>query len=545
MEPDQASDSEQCDFPIPATSQTTKRKKRNVRRRTPTHVSCAPEVAEQGPVLYEESCLWARQFVAALLSAFPWAANALRECFNAGVLLVTDYSGIGTAEMCLAMIREALIHLQVIGPDADFRVWRVCDSELSCRRVLSSYQHHRPEHVLKNILDRLPCESLLKLQEMLSDYRSRFTRAKEEDVHADIGELSRRHGRGFMRAALEYMMGVQVKKKTFCTRHKAECDVFPPPECRAACGFLIVAAGWTCVPWSSMSRQTLKHWLHDCSLVFIAWLWSTLKEGPEMILGECVAGFDWVFLQEVLEMYGFDLTPIRLTPKTFGFPCDRRRLFMIITNRARVAFRVDMTQKLFTELFARRCVADARMFLRAPRSDIRRQLDKLAEQNFLPGASELEGGEWPFEVLLDRSRLKRLEGYERLALASNRGFFVADLNQNPAFWRRVLATAPALLRGSWPVAVVPKSKKRRPILMCEEFAIQGIPVLLPRNHFLTTMLPAKLRYSQLRASLHGTNSITEKEYRSMAGNGQHAACIGSCLLVALAALALHAEEEQE
>ena len=296
-------------------------------------------------MLYEESCLWARAYVAALISAHPCAVQTLKELLQAGVLLVTDYSGIGTAEMCLAMIREALIYFQVIGPDVDFRVWRACDTELSCRRVLSSYQHHRPEHVLKNILDSLPSESLQNLQEMLAEHRGGFTRAKEEDVTADTGELSRRHGRDFIRAALKYMMGVQVKKKTFCTRHNTECDVFPPPECRAANVFFILGAGWTCVSWSSMSRQILKHWLHDCSLVFIAWLWSTLKEGPELILGECVAGFDWSFLREVLETLGFYLTHIRLNPKTFGYPCDRRRLYMIITNRARVTFRIDITQK--------------------------------------------------------------------------------------------------------------------------------------------------------------------------------------------------------
>ena len=182
MEPDQASDSEQCGTPL----QPPKRKKRNVRR--------VPDEKEHGPVVYEESCLWARRFLAALISAFPWAAQALREFFDAGVLLVTDYSGIGTAEMCLAMIREALIYLLGSDQVADFHVWRACDCELSCRRVLSSYAHHKPTHVMTNILDRLPCEALRELQEILADYRGRLAKAKEEAVDVDPVELLRRYG---------------------------------------------------------------------------------------------------------------------------------------------------------------------------------------------------------------------------------------------------------------------------------------------------------------------------------------------------------------
>ena len=393
---------------------------------------------------------------------------------------------------------------------------------------------------MTDILDRLPTEALLALLQMLAYHRQLYREAMLEWNRGGPGNpalLLTHHGREFMRAAFVYMETVVLNKQTYCARHACNCDVFPPAEVRAEFGCLICVAGWTCVPWSSMSRSFFKRWLHDCSLVFIAWIWSTLAEAPEMIVGECVKGFDWAFLKELLDLRGYDLHPIFMNPKDFGYPSDRQRVYMIITRRRGVRIHDELNQDLFQRMFYKRCVTDARIFFRAPASEVRMHINSLAEASSLPTGEAIT---WPLELVLPRSQLKRLEGFERLGQTQSRRFFICDVNQNPSFWKRVTARVPALLRNSCLVAVLARTSEesgieweRKPMLMCEEFGVQAIPTLLPSTHYLTSLLPRKLRFSALRSATRKESSIREREYRSMAGNGQHAANIGAALLIVI------------
>eukprot|EP00974_Lingulodinium_polyedra_P025491 2465667-Lingulodinium_polyedra.AAC.1 len=86
-----------------------------------------------GPKSFEESCSWARSQVRSVLARDPAAADRAKQLMASGVLVISDYSGVGTGEMALAMVFEALKHENIFDADATFKVWHACDSEQSCQ----------------------------------------------------------------------------------------------------------------------------------------------------------------------------------------------------------------------------------------------------------------------------------------------------------------------------------------------------------------------------------------------------------------------------
>lgn len=95
---------------------------------------------------------------------------------------------------------------------------------------------------------------------------------------------------------------------------------------------------------------------------------------------------------------------------------------------------------------------------------------------------------------------------------------------------------PPLLRTSYLCGITLMSSKwavTRPLLVCESFGVQAVPVLLPKAHFLSAMLPRLLHFSSFRQARLGHGEISATEYKSMAGNGQHFASIGSVLVLSV------------
>ena len=134
-------------------------------------------------------------------------------------MLISDYSGVGTAEMSMAMIIEALQYHGVVGAGVSFTVYRVCDNEKACQQVLNSYSTHRPQHILSNILDRGPAGCVQHLRCMLDGHRSEYHQALVEGEMADSC-LLRHHGHLFMKEACKYMRNVEFNNTSPCTRQQ-------------------------------------------------------------------------------------------------------------------------------------------------------------------------------------------------------------------------------------------------------------------------------------------------------------------------------------
>lgn len=217
-----------------------------------------------------------------------------------------------------------------------------------------------------------------------------------------------------------------------------------------------------------------------------------------------------------------------LNPLDYGYPVTRMRQFMLAHRFCKLYLRISCHAESMRTLFHRRCMVDARVFFKAPQSAVSRAYDHLAVARFLPT------GDWGIEGLLAPGRLKRLKAYQRLAAQDNKSFVIVDLNQHATFWRRPSAVCPALLRKNFLFAITFMPGRRavnRPMLTCEKLAVQGLPILLPRNHYLVELLPRRLQFGRL--SRAEARLGTDNPIELMAGNGQHMACLGSVLFIVL------------
>lgn len=496
--------------------------------------------AQDGPVSYEGCLGWAPDFLRALAAVIPKSIQRATATCARGVVMSTDYSGIGTPEMSMSMILHAMVskgHLPPGSVESLFKVWRAGDIESSCRKVLATYGRHQPEHITGDILRRLREDDLNKLRDLLDQFKRRFdvalgaqstsaTPKKRFSLLLDIG-------REYMDKACELMDTMDVATTAWCFKHHRQCPLHPPRAGVVDGGasthsmFYLVVAGWTCVPWSSMSRARLM-WLDDCSLVFLAWLFSTIKAQPNVILGECVVGFDDAFFAKLMESRGYKVFTLMVDPIKYGIPSSRRRKFMICVRTTGMDLYIPICQELVDISFHRRLVIDARIYFRSPQSSLRRLVRKESGRR-----QEQHHSAWP--KILDEATRAIRDGY--VGLAGNSKFYICNLYQRPAFWKTVSHVMPALLRKSKLYAVMESRNKHRrwerPVMIEELFAAQGVPTLLPKTHPLTSLLPKLLRFNHTQASLIGKGRITESEYRSMAGNGQHTSSVGSMLLLVL------------
>ena len=115
-----------------------------------------------GPTTYEVSLYSIRWLVDNFVNDMgkPLTQEALSEFLDHGIVLTTDYSGCGTAELAAAMIQEAFVHQKLATAEAARGLVvhsRACDRDGTCRETLRSHPSTSlPKHVMEDILDRLP-----------------------------------------------------------------------------------------------------------------------------------------------------------------------------------------------------------------------------------------------------------------------------------------------------------------------------------------------------------------------------------------------------
>ncbi len=100
---------------------------------------------------------------------------------TSGVVLTTDYSGIGSPEIACAFIVEALRHhghLSTTQAASFVLCWRACELVGSCRSVLAD--HHdafAPKHIMGDLLERLPACVKTSLSSLYKKHLNAFTKA--------------------------------------------------------------------------------------------------------------------------------------------------------------------------------------------------------------------------------------------------------------------------------------------------------------------------------------------------------------------------------
>ena len=160
-------------------------------------------------------------------------------------------------------------------------VWRACDIDHTCRSVLKSHppsSHAR--HTMVDIMARLGPFNHGKTDRLLETHRANFVRDMEAGADSK-SNLVMKHGRAYATKLWNYIKTISVLTQTFCVCCFAQCPLHPPPAVRRDKRYMTVL-GNTCIPWSMMGSKF--GWLHECTLVFMAWLRDVLEALPEHCL---------------------------------------------------------------------------------------------------------------------------------------------------------------------------------------------------------------------------------------------------------------------
>ncbi len=146
------------------------------------------------------------------------------------VVVSTNYSGMGCAEMALPMLASAL---QRHGIPSAFHAHSACDNNTTCQALL--LQRPEDQHVFADILDRIPREQRTRLLHLAEQGRALLERRCRDDLAAGGGlghrafrkQQIKRLGGKCCRAVCEELrrcgFGAALRNGVWCIRHKRNC----------------------------------------------------------------------------------------------------------------------------------------------------------------------------------------------------------------------------------------------------------------------------------------------------------------------------------
>lgn len=270
-------------------------------------------------------------------------------------------------------------------------------------------------------------------------------------------------------------------------------------------------------------------------MAFYCWLYSVLHYGPRILLHECVPGFEVRVLQECLESK-YIVSSIVWSSLDEGLPIRRERRYTLCLRKDMLPVKLSFELPLWSKLAFCKLVSSGRIFLQADSSKVLDLNKQMATRRNLPPVrvrSNGEEGEWAWEVLMsvsERSVLLQLREIAKKAKVDD-GCWIVNLSQSLSFQRsptQGLDVIPALLRSSKLFIDSFDRNQIRMIHPLECMAMQGLPVLLPRDHPLITVCDFErtLELSQ----------VPLQQLKSLSGNGMNLSSVGKALFFALSVI---------
>ena len=377
-----------------------------------------------GPTTYESLMLWCDSYIQKLLGK-----RRMQDAFwgcagQSKVVLCTDYSGKGCAEMAFDIITQSLInsgHLSMEQGES-WMTWRASDVDELCRQVLLSFDSQMsPCHVFGDILHRMPQDLHASLECLLEEHMDEAMEAhglkplkkkqrREGSSVSNHGDVkvecassagAKDWGEKFMEAAQPLLQqSTSWATEQWCYKCGSNCPLRPPVEGDAPM-IRIAVAGYCCQPWSQMGKQ--QRWLSPMSLVWLAWVGDLLDWKPEVVVGECTQWFDFPMLQQYLG-HVYVVSECTYSPRDLGIPVARRRQYCLGVRKDLVIvepFNDETLQRHFT----RELLIDGSVFFHAPRSRVESEKKKLASKRQHIVCSELDSIDWP-ELLMGSFRVR-------------------------------------------------------------------------------------------------------------------------------------------
>lgn len=314
-----------------------------------------------------------------------------------------------------------------------------------------------------------------------------------------IGELFCKELHGVVRQA-----DLAPWREQFCYRCSKQCRVSFSEGTSPGDRRVLAIAGVTCVDFSAFGRRS---GLAGKSMVALAaWLAQVLADEPDLVIIENVVQFRMKAVAPLKQMFDFHI--IDFSPEDLGIPSPRRRKYMLLTHKRKASCVMDI-DLTFGPTFFRDLVASSHVYCVAEQAAIQREI---AERSRALGVefSTLE------ETLRPDTRRRLIAWLAWAESCGHRSGFV-NLSQNVEYLcgsggRRRLG-APTLLRSSH--------------LYC-----LGCSRVLTAPEYLLIMGIRNFPLSVLNDTV-GHRAISSKQLREFAGNGMHAAAVGSFIIFTL------------
>ena len=442
----------------------------------------------------------------------------LAEWVTQPLVVTSSFTGFATFEHSILVCRRELATLLGVVPGSliYYAAWECADH---AKRMILGNPMTRPEHLFDDVLSRLPENDKNDLMQIAAENISLADAIKKElkcgsitnkqagEERAEIGEANRKE-------LQDKLVDIEFNLMAWCSIHEGMCPVTPRQKYPGH--RWIEGAGTVCCPFSSMSDNP--SWCDASTLSTLTWAYGIRFGEPDDICHECVSGFPHeVFIkifdekglvmksvyaphsvaQPMLAAAGADQTKDtgvgshaetdcyvgrwrKLSPTDLGVPSERVRKYGWYKHGRRAGKPLECG---FDELFGRTMLADASIYLVAPRS-WRVQENSLWRRQSRRRPGEGEGSDSNIDQELTRSSgdFDRLVDYKRLAvergLCSNAHkdwivpVAVVNVFQNASFMKQINTKAfPAILQRSIPVDLVQEVR----VIVPELWLVQGLP----------------------------------------------------------------------
>ena len=217
-----------------------------------------------GPSTLKEVLDWPRQLLAQVLQKAPQAAEhmaRLRRALAGGLLLNTDFSGMGGPEMAAeCMVEELERAFGFTG--LPVQTWGSCDSSPVCRKILchDDGTQMRPQHVFGDLLSRLQPETRQYLDKLLVQMEADCEQFMAMGCEARAAAL-KATGDKFMDQLNRLMQDecFGLDDECWCFKHKRRCRIHGPSGIEQRILRMHIA-GTTCTTWCAIGPRTGWSW---------------------------------------------------------------------------------------------------------------------------------------------------------------------------------------------------------------------------------------------------------------------------------------------
>eukprot|EP00439_Symbiodinium_sp_Y106_P005613 s8205_g1.t1 len=506
---------------------------------------------------YQRLFLWPRVFLRKLANYSASCVDALGDRYRDGLSVVTDFSGVGSAEIACLFIERGL-------KDSGSEIFsspeyvglccqRASDSNPSCRKLLMpdagspDFQgaSHAPGCIFGSLEERVEPRVLQKLRDMQAACKNKASSELSEidEVVADTERgLLRKWGREFVQMAVQFLRESveELPARAWCYRHDRACP-FHVKQKQA--GLDLAVAGPPCVDWSQIGQR--QGWLGSGAIPFLLWAHERWLCRERITVMENVPGFDDGMLGVVFPGYNISVFPVSLLQ--LGIPANRDRIYIVILLPG-ISWTLNDPGSVFGEIFSEQhLLIRPGQFYAAPQEVVDRNHSWQAVARGLPDRAP-SGKSWQAKHVMQKFMVKRVRDWEEIVRAELR----LERNQRAHVFMNATQSAercgvmrllPTLITN----AHIWNMHSQRLLLIPEMWEVQGFAMFekgIPtefmcpfRRHVLHTVAALEsLEQSPLRrrsAKRQRDWELSHQDLRVMAGNSMSLQCVGAILFFTL------------